>query len=257
MISWSRRNAIAGLVSAPAAAGVLGQCRRSLAADALERITLVAADARSLAAALAVPASTPAPGVVLLHGGSGLGALSHDFAQRLAHHGFLVLAPDLFDGRVPKDEETRRILISDANANPSRTLSTIVASIDWLRKDPRVTGKVGVVGYLDGAGWAIDASVAAPVDATVAYVGLRYPDMETLAALSGPILVHLGERDPDVTPGHVKFLEKAMADAGKSLQVHWYPGDHFFAFPTYPSYDQTSAEAAMDRTVAFLHAQLR
>ena len=257
MISWSRRNAIAGLVAGPAAAGVLGRSRQSFAADALERITLARADGRSLAAALAIPASTPAPGVVLLHGGSGLGALSDDFGQRLAHHGFLVLAPDLFDGRVPTDEETRRLLSSDANANPERTLATIVASIDWLRKDPRANGKVGIVGYSDGAGWAIDASVATPVDATVAYVGLRYPDTEALATLEGPILVHLGDRDPDVTPGHVKFLQKAMAGAGKSLQVYWYPGDHFFAFPIYPSYDQTSAEAAMDRTVAFLHAQLR
>lgn len=240
MASWIRRLVEVGLVTATVSAVGIEPGMPSCAAGQLERVSLPDAAGRSLVAVLAAPAATPAPGVVLLHRGTGLGELAEAFERRLADSGFLVLAPDLFNGRLATDDA----LVHEANADPDRTLAAIVAAIDWLRRDPRGTGKVGVVGYSFGAGWAIEASVATPVDATVAYVGLSYPDADALAALRGPILAHLGERDPQVTPGHAKLLEKAMAAAAKSLQIHWYPNDHYFPFPTFPTFD--SASAAVD-----------
>ena len=48
-----------------------------------------------------------------------------------------------------------------------------------------------------------------------------------------------------------------MTGAGKSVEVNWYPSDHYFPFPFYPSYDKKLADAAWARTTQFLHTNLQ
>ena len=50
------------------------------------------------------------------------------------------------------------------------------------------------------------------------------------------VLVHLAERD-EIGPGHLKMFENMMTEAGKSVEAHWYAGDHYFPFPAGASYD--------------------
>ncbi len=96
-----------------------------------------------------------------------------------------------------------------------------------------------------------------PVDATVLYVGLAYPGAERLKSLKGPVMVHLGERDPDVSKGDLAMFEGMMVEAGKSVETHWYPSDHYFSLSMFPTYDKEQADLAWGRTVEFLRANLR
>ena len=96
-----------------------------------------------------------------------------------------------------------------------------------------------------------------PVDATVVYVGLAYPGAERLKSLKGPVMAHLGEHDPDVSKGDLAKFERMMAEAGKSVQTHWYPNDHYFSLSEFPTYDKEQADLAWARTVEFLWANLR
>jgi dienelactone hydrolase len=52
------------------------------------------------------------------------------------------------------------------------------------------------------------------------------------------------------------MFESMMTKAGKSLETHWYAGDHYFPFPSRPSYDKELAAAAWTRTVEFLRVNL-
>ena len=134
---------------------------------------------------------------------------------------------------------------------------TIAAWLAWLKADSRCNGKVGAVGWSFGAEWALEASMQTPVDATVLYVGLAYPGAERLRSLKGPVMVHLGERDPDVSKGDLAMFEGMLAEAGKSVQTHWYPNDHYFSLSMFPTYDKEQADLAWGRTVEFLRENLR
>ena len=47
-----------------------------------------------------------------------------------------------------------------------------------------------------------------------------------------------------------------MAEAGKTLEAHWYEANHAFANPTQARYDAEDAKLAWDRTLAFYKAHL-
>jgi carboxymethylenebutenolidase len=205
---------------------------------------------------MAVPETIPAPAVLLIHGSSGVSDNIKGFVRDFARDGFFALALDLFDGRTAKDDATRSALRSEVNSDPAQATETIAAWLNWLRADHRTNGKVGVVGWSFGAGWAIRASTAAEVEATVLYVGV-YSYGEAIARLQGPVLGHFGERDTDPSKREVETFERKMKDAGKSAEVHWYPGDHYFSLPSYPSYDKELADAAWARTVQFFRANLK
>jgi carboxymethylenebutenolidase len=195
--------------------------------------------------------------VLLIHGSGGLSDRVKGFTDHFARDGFFALALDLFDGRTATDNAAREALVNEANSNPAKAAETIAAWIEWLKADRRTNGKVGVVGWSFGARWALEASINTPVAATVVYVGLVQRGAKDLARLKGPVMLHLAERDDDVSKPDVKWFEKTMAEAGKSVEVHWYPGDHYFPFPNVPSYDKELADAAWTRTIQFLHTNLR
>jgi carboxymethylenebutenolidase len=240
----------------PFATQLLAPTRPASAESALENVSVKTASGRTVAGVVAVPAAVPAPAVLLIHGSVGVSDNIKAFASHFARDGFFALALDLFDRRTATDPATRSTLVAEANSNPAKATETITTWIEWLKADPRTNGKVGVVGWSFGAEWAIKASIAAPVEATVIYVGVDFPGVE-IARLQGPVLGHFGEYDTSVSKRVVETFERTMKDAGKSVEVHWYPGDHYFSLPSYPSYDKSSADAAWERTVQFFRANLQ
>jgi len=257
MTTIPRRVVLAGLVSMPLGSDLFGTGRAAFADTALETVSVKTPSNRTVSGLMAVPAAVPAPAVLLIHGSAGLSDMIKGFASDFARDGFFALALDLFDGRTAKDAAARTALANEANSNPAKAAETITAWIEWLKADPRTNGKVGVVGWSFGARWALEASINTPVEATVVYVGLINPGAKRLALLKGPVMAHMAERDYDFTKIDLKKFENMMTEANKSVEVHWYQGDHYFPFPIYPSYDKTLADTAWSRTVEFFRANLQ
>lgn len=257
MTKIPRRMVLTGLATAPFVAKLTGSNRPASAQTGVEIVSVKTPSGRTVSCMVAIPATVPAPAVLLIHGSGGLSDRVKEFTGQFARDGFLALALDLFDGRTAKDDAARAVLVNEANSNPAKATETIIAWIEWLKADRRTNGKVGVVGWSFGARWALEASINTPVEATVVYVGLVQRGAKDLARLKGPVMLHLAERDDDVSKPDVKWFEKTMAEAGQSVEVHWYPGDHYFPFPNFPSYDKKLADAAWARTTQFLHTNLR
>jgi carboxymethylenebutenolidase len=257
MTKIPRRMVLAGLAAVPLIAKLTGPNRPASAQTGLEAVSVKIPSGRTVSGMVAVPATVPAPAVLLIHGSGGLSDTVKGFTSDFARDGFFALALDLFDGRTASDDAARAVLVNEANSNPAKAAETIAAWIEWLKADRRTNGKVGVVGWSFGARWALEASLNTPVEATVVYVGLVQRGAKHLAHLKGPVMLHLAERDNDVSKSDVKWFEKTMAEAGKSVEVHWYPGDHYFPFPNFPSYDKELADAAWARTTQFLHTNLK
>jgi len=212
---------------------------------------------RTLAAVLSVPGILPAPSVITIHGYLGSTAWYKSLPNEFAKEGFIGLAVDLFDGEVTSDPARGRALMASTYADADSTIETLSTWIDWLRRDRRTNGKVGIVGYSMGARWALAVSLRVPVDATVIYYSVDDRPPEAFRTLYGPVLAHFAERDAPEIIEPVRPFDSRMRAAGKSIDLHWYAAGHSFANPEQPGFDRYAAEAARARTVEFLRTNLR
>lgn len=250
----ARRSVLTGLAGLPLAAVLADPRLAAAAAAGLEEVTLTTLSGKEVKASLAVPAELPAPAVLLIHEWWGLNDQIKAVAAELANQGFLALAVDLYGGEVATDPTDAQ---NHMNAvDPEQAAETLAGWIGWLKADSRGTGKVATVGWCFGGGWSLNASIAAPVDATVIYYGRVERGPEDLAKLEGPVLGHFAEQDKWINRQMVAGFEKNMGLAGKTLEVHWYDADHAFANPTGDNYRKPEAELAWSRTLAFLRQNL-
>ena len=165
----ARRSLLTGLVATPLAVILADPILRAAAAEGLETVSVTTADGRTEKAALAVPAKTPAPAVLLIHQWWGLNDQIKAMAAEFAKEGFLALGVDLYEGKVASDAAAAQSYMQALE--PNKATQTLVAWINWLKQDKRSTGKIATVGWCFGGGWSLNASIAAPVDATVIYYG--------------------------------------------------------------------------------------
>ncbi len=247
----SLAQAIAGL---PLAAVLADPRLARAAASGLESVSLTIPGDLKVDAALALPANTPAPAILLVHEWWGLNDQIKSVAAALAKQGYLALAVDLYGGKVATTPDDARSYMGQVK--PAQATETLAAWIDWLRREPRATGEIGTVGWCFGGGWSLNAALARPVQATVVYYGRVDKTAADLAPLSGPVLGHFATRDGWIDDKMVGRFEKAMDAAGKAYQSHWYEADHAFANPTSARYDAVDAARAWQRTLAFFNAHL-
>lgn len=249
-----RRLMTASVATLPLAAILADPRLAAIAAETTETITTTLAGGQVVSAALAVPATVPAGGIVLIHEFWGLNDQIKTMAVEFAREGYVAIAADLYGGKVGTTREAAMALRDQVV--PAVATETLVAWIDWLRADGRINGKVGTCGWCFGGAWSLNASVATPVEATVIYYGRVPSDPAVLAKLKGPVLGHFGERDQNINHAMVDPFEAALAALGKPHEIHWYDADHAFANPTGERYDQEDAKLAWSRTLEFLDAKL-
>jgi len=88
---------------------------------------------------IAVPRSGKGAGVLVLHAWWGLNDFFRGFCDRLAREGFVVLAPDLFSGKVARTIEQAEQLTSQLNETEDIP-PLVLSAFDELSKHPAVTG---------------------------------------------------------------------------------------------------------------------
>ncbi|MEC9344749.1 MAG: dienelactone hydrolase family protein [Pseudomonadota bacterium] len=251
---YARRTVLKGAASLPLAAILASPELARAAAGATEPVTLTTAGGRSVNAALALPATTPAAAVLLVHEWWGLNDQIRSMAVEFAAQGYVALAVDLYDGKVAKaPEEAQKLMMAVSAEAATDTLASWIA---WLRASLKVNDRIATVGWCFGGGWSLNASIAAPVDATVVYYGNVARKAEDLVKLNGPVLGHFATRDGWINKDMVAGFEAEMKKAGQVAVVNWYEADHAFANPTTARYDAEDAALAWSRTLEFLKANL-
>ncbi len=251
----SRRQVVKGMAAGmPLAAVLADPVLARAAARSLQQVSMQTGGGQKVIAALAMPSRTPAPAVMLIHEWWGLNDQIMSVAADLGRQGYMALAIDLYNGQRTDDPEEARKLLEEVD--PSRATDTVMSWIGALKNRPEATGKVGTVGWCFGGGWSLNASIAAPVDATVVYYGKVDRPASQLARLQGPVLGHFAERDRWINTEMVSAFEAAMNEAGQPYQVHWYDADHGFANPTSGQYDGKDARLAWSRTLDFYRQNL-
>ncbi|MBT4426900.1 MAG: dienelactone hydrolase family protein [Rhodospirillaceae bacterium] len=250
----ARRNVVLGMAGLPLAAVLADPRLAWAAAQSLENVSLTTDGGLNVAAALAVPAQTPAPAILLVHEWWGLNDQIKTMAADLAKQGYLALAVDLYNGHVTdKPDEARKLV---GGVDGAAATDTVGSWLRWLKGHQLASGKSATIGWCFGGGWSLNAALAEPVDATIVYYGSVKKSAGDLQALNGPVLGHFAERDRWINHAMVSGFEAEMAKAGRAYTSHWYEADHAFANPTSARYDEGDAALAWQRSLDFLRQHL-
>jgi len=211
-------------------------------------------DGRTFAAYLAEP-EDGGPGILLLHAWWGLKPFFKQTCDRLAEQGFVVLAPDLRQGRIAQTVEEATEMMK--NSDSQLTGEIVVAARDYLLGLPEREGeKIGVLGFSMGAAWALSvaASLSGQVGATVLYYGSGEED---LSRVRSKILGHYSDVDEWEPYDQIQQLEQKMKAAGLDVTFHTYSGKpHWFVEEDRPEYDPDAAQIAWQRTLEFMKKNL-
>jgi carboxymethylenebutenolidase len=246
----ARRDVLTGFAGLSLAALLADPVRVAKAAAGLETVTVKTPSGRSVSAALALPATVPAGGVMIIHEWWGLNDQIKAVASELAANGFVGLAIDLYDGKVATDPDGAKAAM--AGVKDEEATETVTTWIDHLYAMKEVNGKVATLGFCFGGGWSLNASIAHPVDATVIYYGRVDKPAAELRKLKGPVLGQFGSQDTFINPAMVKAFGGNMKEANKPHDIYSYDANHAFANPTGQNYDKEDARIAWDRTIDFL-----
>lgn len=206
-----------------------------------------AAGMQSLEGYLARPDDgKPHPGVIVIQEWWGLEPHVKSLAERLAHAGYVVLAPDLYHGKVvtePNDAMKAMMAL-----NLDRAVDEIQQAVDYLQsRDDVQPKKVGVVGFCMGGRltWRVaerengELAAIAPF-----YAGGFQPTAEDIQKVTAPALVVWGELDQGIPASQREHIEKSLRDEGKTYKVLLYHAGHAFMNDTHPTYEPSSANQA-------------
>jgi carboxymethylenebutenolidase len=212
---------------------------------------------------LATPASTPAPGLLVLQEWWGLNPQIKGVADRLAGEGFVALAPDLYHGELAEHTEMDKAATL-MNALPmDRAAKDMAGAIDYLLGHDGVAGDaVGVVGFCMGGmlTLVVAATHGDKVGAAAPYYGAPLgDDGPDWSGLTAPVLGHFAANDDFFPTDAVRQLEATLQGMGKDVTFEVLPDTgHAFCNEENPlgTHDEAATAKTWGHTVEFLRANL-
>lgn len=211
----------------------------------------------TLGGALAEPAGTGKAGaLVVLQEWHGVNDQMKAKVDRFASLGYLALCPDLYHGKIAKNDEDAGALMGQLDW--ARAVAEIGDSVAFLRAHARSNGKVGVTGFCLGG--ALTFAAARHLDGlacAVPFYGVPELAPDEYKKIRAPIQAHFAKRDDWAKASIAEDIQKNVRAGGGHMDLFVYDAGHAFMRDTDPGkHDETSAKLAWERTTEFLRSRL-
>ena len=196
------------------------------------------------------------PAIVMIHEWWGLNENIKEMAEKLASHGYVVLAVDLYEGRVGTTADEARQLMS--SFEQSRWTQNMNTATQYLEENYSPSS-IGSIGWCFGGGQSLNLAMNNDnMDATVIYYGRVVTESQELETIDWPVLGIFAELDSGIPPETVGEFEAALIDAKVENQIHIYPGvNHAFANPSGDRYAPEESKDAWGKTIQFFNENLK
>jgi carboxymethylenebutenolidase len=199
------------------------------------------------------------PAIVLASAVHGVDKDIRDLADEFASHGYIAAAPDLFwrslpgplgreDTRAGERSQPRLEKIKAGEADMADTLIEV-------RRLARHNGRAAAIGFCYGGPYAILGPKRLGYDAGISCHGTQMLDfIGEMEGVGAPVCLVWGEQD-FAAPPPVLESYRALADRGKNLELHVFPGVlHGYMFPdNTKAFSATTRQFSMARALAILN----
>jgi carboxymethylenebutenolidase len=170
---------------------------------------------------LALPAGdTKGSGVIVLPEVFGLNDDIRAHADRLASAGYVAFAPDLYSWGAKM--RCIAATVATLSKGSGRAFDDIEAARVFLAGHERSTGRVGIIGFCMGGGFALACAPQGRYGAVAPNYGQVRKDAARLLADACPVVGSYGAKDW-MMPKHAARLEQALTAAGIPHDVKEYP----------------------------------
>ena len=204
----------------------------------------------------------PEPGskaIVLIHEWWGINKSIVDMAKRIQEAGFVVLAADIFRGKIYFDAKPARAnMLAFDHVTGSHD---VLAAVQYLKEAG--CGKVGVFGFSFGAMLAlVSAAVLADrdvIDALAVLTGVPKPGIVDLTKIKCPVQGHYAAKDTVKgvsSPEDYNHLARILREANVDLEMCIYDAGHAFANPDYSTYDEQATKKFYENLSRFFNQKL-
>jgi len=215
----------------------------------------------------------PYPGIVLIHHNPGWDEWYRDATRKFAHYGYAAISHNLFQraGEGRSDDVAAKVR-AEGGIPDAQAVGDTEGAVKWLRAQPWVNGKVGVIGSCSGGRLAFHyACHTKSIDAVVELWGGRVvmkkeeltPKMpvapiEFTKNLACPMLGLFGNEDAAPTPEQVNQHEAELKKHGKQYEFHRYDGaGHGFFYYDRPMYRVEQALDGWKKVFSFFEKHLK
>lgn len=161
------------------------------------------------------------PGVVVVHDAFGMTPDLRRQADRLAVGGYIALAPDLWHGRAwPL---CLRSAFRQLTAGSGSAFDEIDAAATWLGGLEACTGKIGVIGFCLGGGFALLSAPRPGLSAASVNYAPVLKDIDRMLGGACPVVASYGGKDRG-TRTQLPRLEHALNELNVPHDIKVYPG---------------------------------
>ncbi|MEW6604595.1 MAG: dienelactone hydrolase family protein [Thermoproteota archaeon] len=201
------------------------------------------------------------PAVIMIHEWWGLNEHIKNQADVLAREGYVVLAVDLYNGKVASDPGRAGELASSVRNDMASALENLQSAVSYVRSLESVnTNKVASLGWCFGGDWSIQLAVNStenPLAATILYYGRPVTEPDSLSNISWPVLGIFGDQDQAIPVESVEQFASALNASEVTNEIYLYEGvGHAFANPSGDNYAPKETADAWQKTLAFLETHL-
>jgi carboxymethylenebutenolidase len=179
-------------------------------------------------------------------------------ADELSRKGYVVMVPDLYEGKVTSDPNVAGELLKALSTD--RALNELSATYAHLRSIPAVGSRpIGSIGFCMGGGLSLRLAMREPeLNACVVCYGRPETDPAKLQPMNAHVLGIYGGKDTGIPTSLVEEFWKTMQSIGKSATIKTYPeAGHGFMNPDNPSHRPDDTKDAWSRIDAFFAERLK